>query len=1314
MCQRISLIFFLLNLLFFVGPLCAYTPLKAPKIVVIPSSSHLKSFLEARDSLYRELKEKGLPLPEIKVLSLSEEENLLKKELSSSEVLLLNLMGRSAFEATRAYLPEIKKRGGYIFGLYSQGSYDEEMKSLGIAIDPKIEDFNSEGGKENLYGLYIYILKTLFNYPLSVPEVKRIPAFGIYDCKKKRYYSEGDLEEYFNSLQKESKWNSYIGLTFYRTNLVNSQTEVICAIAEAFEKEGLKVIPAFGYPDYLVLEKIFLKIPVKIEALLSLSLKVGIKPEKVLSPLEKLNVPLFNLVIPFEKDFESYKKDGTGLGILERAWQVFIPELIGALGPMVVGFKRKITLNDKGELYYVEEPYPYGIERLVKRVKGYLRLRKKDSFEKKIAIVYYNYPPGKQNIGAAYLNVPESLWLILKKLEEEDFDLGEEFKTLSKRDFFEFLFTYGRNIATWAPLELQKLASSGKVILLPLETYKRWFEELPPSFRERVLRDWGPPESARIMTYKDASGKLYLILPLLRFGKILVGPQPSRAWEEDLQKAYHSSLLSPHHQYIAFYLYLRKIFEADAVIHLGTHGTLEWLPGREVGLLEEDDPEILLGEIPDLYPYIVDDVGEGLQAKRRGMALILDHLVPPLKRSALNPDLRLLKALLQDYLELKGKGSPSSLLAKKEEILELLRKLNLHKELEIDLKALEKMPELPEEFFEALEGYFLEVDGAINPFGLHTFGKPYEEEDLKEASQVLTEFHKGSSEEFEGLLKFSAKRELENLLKALKGEYIPPGPGNDPIRNPESLPTGKNFFAFDPSRIPSPKTYETGKKMAEELLEKFKEKTGRLPEKVAFVLWAVETIRHQGIMESQILYLLGVKPRWDERGRVIGLELIPQEGLKRPRLDVVLTISGLYRDLFSNLVKLLDEAVSLALSSKEDSPLKRNKENLKSVLQRLGLNEELSERLSKVRIFSEERGGYGTGLDKVIPASHTWKDEKEVAQVYINRLSFLYGQGFWGEDLKEISNSSWIRELIFRKNLSKTDIALHSRATQVFATLDNDDYFQYLGGLALAIRALDGKSPFIFVTNLSDPRKATQETLTRFMGREIKTRYLNPEWIKAMLKEGYAGARFIDKVIEHLFGFQVTNPEIITPEIWKAFYDVYVKDKYGLEIKKHFEKGNNLYAYQSLVGRMLEVIRKGYWRAEKETVETLVKEYMETYVKIGLACCEHTCNNPFLSKFITQTYLSLPLRENKPFSKAPNDVFAKGEMNGGEGSSQTKAQRILKEPRLIRGFLLEEKVLPFGQKESSLAGGSGPIPYLYILLFFLTFLTFFRGFNRIS
>ncbi|WP_068513125.1 cobaltochelatase subunit CobN [Caldimicrobium thiodismutans] len=1289
---------------------------KSINIVVIPTSSQIKSFSSAREMLLRDLSERGLPLPRIRILSLEEKKDLIERELKEADLLLLNLMGRRAYERVKEYLPSLKEKKAFIFGLYAEGSYDEEMKKLGIEVDPTIEAYNRESSPENLYNLYLYLLRQYFQYPLNPSPVKRMPLFGVYDCDEKRVYSEEEFSAFLAKLEGEPERlkRPKIGLTFYRNNLLNFQTEVICKIVSAFREEDIEVIPAFGYPDARVLERVFLKGPFRIRALLGLSLKVGIKPEEVVSVLTRLNVPLFNLIIPYEGDEETYRNSKLGLGIMERVWQIFTPELIGAISPTIVGFKRKEINPETGEILLTEIPYSQGISSLVKKVKAYLKLQEKREGEKRIALIYYNYPPGKQNIGAAYLNVlPESIWNILKGLEREGYNLGEEFSRLSKEELKEILFTYGRNVAKWAPSEINFLAQSGKILLLPLETYETLFEELPKAFKERVIKDWGSPEDAQIMVYQDERGKKFFLLPLLRFGNILVGPQPSRAWEQNLDRAYHSSLLAPHHQYIAFYLYLRKIFQADAVIHLGTHGTLEWLPGREIGFLEEDDPEVLLGEIPDIYPYIVDDVGEGLQAKRRGMAVIIDHLVPPLKKSSLNPDLKTLKALLGEYRALKDKGSELSLSAKAEEILTLIKKLALDRDLEIDFSKLTQEKGLSQEFLEKIEDYLTELEEAINPYGLHTFGKPYEEEDLEETARLLSELTgSGTKEDYQRVLRESAERELRNLLRALRGEYISPGPGNDPIRSPESLPTGKNFFAFDPSRIPSPRTYELGKRLAYELLEKYREKEGRYPEKVAFVLWAVETIRHEGIMESQILSLLGVRPRWDERGRVIGLELIPEEELKRPRIDVVMTISGLYRDLFSNLVKLLDEAVSLALTSKEESPLKRNQKRLKEELKRLGVKEELAERLSRVRIFSEEQGGYGTGLDTVISASHTWQRESEVARVYIRRMSFLYGQGFWGEPFEREGNyTENLKEFLFKRNLSGTEIALHSRATQVFATLDNDDYFQYLGGLTLAIRTLDGKSPMVMITNLSDPKKPYQESLSKFMGREIRSRYLNPQWIRAMLKEGYAGARFIDKVVEHLFGFQVTNPEVVDERTWRAFYEVYVKDKYGLEIKKYFERAGNLHSYQSLIGRILEAIRKSYFKAEREIMEHLTEEYMETVAKVGLACCEHTCNNPLLTKFITKGYLSISVMNKAPLEELREAMPKANQGEGGRSIEASKNRAPFNGFQRVKGYLLEERKFSSSKEGGGISGG-GSIPYLYLFIFSLFALSFFRGYLR--
>ncbi|OIP41648.1 hypothetical protein AUJ95_02960 [Candidatus Desantisbacteria bacterium CG2_30_40_21] len=755
-------------------------------------------------------------------------------------------------------------------------------------------------------------------------------------------------------------------------------------------------------------------------------------------------------------------------------------------------------------------------------------------------------------------------------------------------------------------------------MLIPMNIYKQWFEELPVGFKMSVLKSWGTVENSKIMVWQGN-----IIIPAVRYGHVLFTPQPSRGWEQDVKKLYHDVTMPPHHQYIAFYLWLKKGFGADAVAHIGTHGTHEWLCGKEVGFTNEDPPEILIDNLPNIYPYIVDDVGEGLQAKRRGMAVIIDHMTPPFDKAGLNKELKELAASIDDYLVARDK---SRLLAESrlEQINKLAKRMGILTDL--SLEAIKSNDEV-----EILEHYIKELAEKQTPFGLHTFGKSPEERYRRSTAEAILSIETNLSKEekerrlaeIEEKIIKSGQRELDSFIAALAGRYIPAGTGNDPIRNPESLPTGKNFYSFDPSKIPSATMYEMGVRLAKELLEGYKQRHGIYPDKLTFNLWGVETIRHEGVMESQIMSLMGIKPKWDERGKVIGVTAIPREELGRSRIDVTIVPSGLYRDLFSNLMALLDKAVSLAgKQDEEDNILRANILKTKKMLIKKGIHEDMAERIAAVRLFTVPSGAYGTNLSNVIPLSNTWDNEKQVADVYFMRMSHLYGQGFWGgkieKDYEDISLE------VFKDALSGSKMAVHSRSGNVYQTLDNDDFFQYLGSTAMAIRAIDGKTPEVFVTNMANPRMPKQETLEKMMGREMRTRYLNPEWITEMLKEGYAGTRFIDKVVEHLWGWQVTVPEAVDAAKWNEMYETYVLDRNNLGIKDSFRESKNMWAYQSVVARMLEVVRKKYWKPEKEVIETLAKEYAESVQEVGLACCDHTCNNPSLTKFTASVLMSVP------------------------------------------------------------------------------------------
>ncbi|MDI6736039.1 MAG: cobaltochelatase subunit CobN, partial [bacterium] len=1059
----------------------------------------------------------------------------------------------------------------------------------------------------------------------------------------------------------------------------------------------------------------------RVSALIGMSLKIGMNPQTAMPVLSRLGVPVINAITLYTQSKEEWERSPVGLDTLERTWQIACSELGGLIQPTVIASKEKGIDKETGIEYIEERPIPERVNRLVERVKAWINLQGKPNKDKKVAIIYYNYPPGKQNIGASYLNVlPESLWEILNRLKVEDYEIGSQ--EVTKEKLFDNIHSHGRNIGNWAGAEIDKLARSGQAVLIPIKLYKQWFEELPEGFKRSVLKSWGTVERSNIMLWQGN-----IVIPAVRYGNILFTPQPTRGWEQDVKKLYHDVTLPPHHQYIAFYLWLKKMFGADAVAHIGTHGTHEWLCGKEVGFTDEDPPEVLIDDLPNIYPYIVDDVGEGLQAKRRGMAVVIDHMTPPFDKAGLNKELKGLIGAIDDYLVANEK-SPTLAESRLVEINKLAKRMGILTDL--NLETIKSNDDV-----EMLEHYIKEIAEKQTPFGLHTFGKSPEERYRKSTAEAILSIEEGLSKEErerrltemeERILK-SGPRELDSFIAGLAGRYIPAGPGHDPIRNPASLPTGKNFYSFDPSKIPSQATYEMGVSLAKELIEGYKQRHGIYPDKLTFNLWGVETIRHEGVMESQIMYLMGIKPKWDERGKVVGVEVLPRLELGRQRIDVTIVPSGLYRDLFSNLMNLLDKAVRLAGEQDEgDNILRLNVQRVKKKLIEEGIHKDMAERIAGVRLFTVPSGAYGTNLANVIPLSNTWDNEKQVADVYFMRMSHLYGAGFWGEkierDYKDVSLE------VFKEALSGSKMAVHSRSGNVYQTLDNDDFFQYLGATAMAIRVIDGKTPEVFVTNMANPKKPMQETLEKMMGREMRTRYLNPEWITAMMKEGYAGTRFIDKVIEHLWGWQVTVPEAVDAAKWNEMYETYILDRNKLGIKDMFRDSKNMWAYQSVVARMLECVRKKYWKPEEKVVETLAKEYAESVQEVGLACCDHTCNNPSLTKFTSNVLMSVPGLQ----SKATGLVKATNAMHGSRATvdSRTKAvsrqlsaigsqkktspEKTAKEVAPSADVAPSTVVKGYEMKDvnTTTGGSSAPIPYLFLAGFLVFVGLVALGFRR--
>lgn len=1244
---------------------------------------------------------------------------------TASGIGIIHIMDRRLVENLKPRLTEMIKNGVKVYAI--GGSYGKEDERIGLINDENVNRYYRESGVENITQMLLYLLHRDCGRNVEYLEPRTVLQHGFYLRDGHRVV--GSFEEY-RKLYKSGP-GPWVGIPFFKTNIDAGEMQLVDAIVDRLEKEGMNALPVFGFPSEIAVERFLMDSngKARVQAVIGVSLKVGMSPQRAIPILSRLGVPVIDAITLMSQSREEWESSPVGLDIFERSSMVGLPELAGIIQPTVVASREKVIDKESGLTYVTVNPFPERINRLVDRVKAWINLQQKKNSGKHVALIYYNYPPGKQNIGASYLNVlPESLCAIAGRMKAEGYDTGSG--EIAKDRLFEDVHSYGRNIANWAPAEIDRLAKSGKAILLPVETYRRWFYELPPNFRKSVLKDWGEPEKSNIMTWRNGSGKTFLVLPGVRYGNVLFTPQPSKAWEQAIQKAYHDPNIAPHHQYVAFYLWLKKEFKADAVAHIGTHGTHEWMGGKEVGFTEEDPAEALIQDVPNIYPYIVDDVGEGIQAKRRGMAVVIDYMTPPFDRAGMNRDLKELAALISDYNNAREKSRPLAA-AKLEDINRIVAGSGMLTDLK--LRSISTTEDV-----EALDDYIREISETTTPFGLHTFGKSPEAGYIRSTAEAIISIEKGLSgaerakrmASLEDAIKRSGPRELDSFINALNGKYIPAGTGNDPIRNPDSLPTGKNFYSFDPAYVPSSGTYATGAKLARELIEDYRKRHGVYPDKLSYVLWATECIRHEGVMESQIMYLMGVRPQWDERGRVRGVEAIPRKELGRPRIDVTMVPSGLYRDIFSLLMNLLDNAVSVARDQNEqDNLVRSNTLNTQKMLMKKGVSGETAGRMASVRIFTEPSGAYGPGLDNVIVASNSWSDEKKVIDVYFRRMSHMYGQGFWSG--KENQGGEDLGDTLLKNALSGSKIAIHSRSTNTIGVLDTDDFYQYLGGTAMAIRAVDGKTPEVFVTNMTNPKKAVQETLEKNMGREMRARYLNAEWIKAMMKEGYSGARFIDKVTEHLWGWQVTVPEAVDAAKWQEMYETYVQDKNGLGMKELFRQSKNMWAYQSVVARMMETVRKEYWKPDKKVVEKLAEEYAKTALEVGLACCDHTCNNPQLTAFTSSTLLSVPgLRplaqgfmkalddmkqpdRGKPFPTRQDRQAGKTQktaVNGvsgrapdGKGQAQAKAAAKTK---AVEGFEMKETTA------AAAGASSAPIPWLFMLGFLVFIGLIALGFRK--
>ncbi len=1063
--------------------------------------------------------------------------------------------------------------------------------------------YYANGGETNLRNMLSYVRHWHQGQTVSeIPVPESMPKSGFYHPEAPKTFD--NIAAYLS--WGASRWPKdapSVAFAIHSNTLGNMQTKVVDALVEGSEARGMvPLVFWFEAAKPRALHDVFAASKPDVLINLQHMQNGSARSAEFLA----LDIPVLQSLTYRLGDRAAWRAATSGVPMYMVAPFLSVPESWGMSDPIVVN-----AIED-GE----PAPLPEQVGALLNKAAALAELRRTPPPEKRLALMFWNYPPGEKNLAASHLNVPRSLERLTAALAAAGYEVPP---TSEDRVIVAGQAVLG---GYYRPETLDKLLADGLADTIPLARYRAWLDKLPEVSRTQILERWGLPDSHWAL--REIDGELRFIVPRLRLGNLAVMPQPPRAGRPG--EAYHDSKVPPDHIYLAAYLYLRETYGAQALIHLGTHGTQEWTPGKDRGLWIGDFPFLAVGDLPVFYPYIQDNISEAIQAKRRGRAVIVSHQTPPFAPAGLYDELRDLHTHLHEYGQLV-EGAVRDRTA--EQIRALAIKSDLHRDVGWDEDA---MAQDFDGFLADLHDHLHGIAHSAMPLGLHTFGEaaspehrlstvmqqlgePYyqltdsEPDELfvddfrtlrQSAPYRLLERHLRTDAPFDEIVEPQLRSllerageldrhlantgEIEALLTGLQGRFVAPGTGGDPIRNPD-VPSGRNLYAFEANKIPTQAAYAAGAEAFQKLIDTYgAEHDGKSPEKLAFSLWSSEALRHLGILESQVLHALGLRPVWDKGGRVRALEVIPVSELGRPRIDVVLQVTSVYRDQFDGLMRLLAGAIDeIAQLDEPGNFVAMNARRLAGELVDQGIPEARARELASLRLFSNEPGDYGSGLPDMTLDSTHWESDAPLAEQFLSRLQYAYGAHDWGTRLENTN--------LFSTQLKGVQAAVFSRSSKLHGMLSTDHPFEFLGGLALAVRHLDGKSPALYVADLRD-RQARITGAARFISNELRARYLNPHWITTMQAEGYAGTLSILNVVNNVWGWQATAPETIRADQWQAIHDTFVNDVRELGLNAWFEE-NNPTAQVQLIERLVEAIRKGYWDAQEQTRRELVTRWQE-------------------------------------------------------------------------------------------------------------------------
>ncbi|MBE9238538.1 magnesium chelatase subunit H [Anabaena aphanizomenioides LEGE 00250] len=1130
------------------------------------------------------------------------------------------------------------------------------------------------GSAENLENFLLmladkYVLKGEDKQKLAAAEYQApvvYPDMGIWHPLAPNMFE--DVREYLNwySVRRDISRNikdplaPCVGLVLQRTHLVTGDDAHYVAIVQELESLGAKVLPVFagGLDFSKPVDAYFYepttKLPL-VDAVVSLTgfaLVGGPARQdhpKAIEALKKLNRPYMVALPLVFQTTEEWLDSDLGLHPIQVALQIAIPELDGAIEPIILSGKdgatgRAIALQDRVEI-------------VAQRALKWASLRRKPKLIKKVAITVFSFPPDKGNVGtAAYLDVFGSIHEVLKGLRNNGYDVRDIPETA--QELMEQVIHDAQ--AQYASPELN----------IAYKMSVPEYEALTP-YSQRLEENWGPPPGNL-----NSDGQNLLVYGK-HFGNVFIGVQPTFGYEGDPMRLLFSRSASPHHGFAAFYTYLERIWGADAVLHFGTHGSLEFMPGKQMGMSGDCYPDQLIGTIPNLYYYAANNPSEATIAKRRSYAETISYLTPPAENAGLYKGLKELSELIGSYQTLKDSGRGVSIV---NAIVDKCRIVNLDKDIDLpETDAKDMSSEERDNIVGIVYRKLMEIESRLLPCGLHIIGKPPSAEEaiatlvniasldrqedgilglpsiianslgrnieeiyrnsdkgiladvqllqditmaIRAAVAALVQeqidaegrvslvsklnfFNMGKKEPWvESLyqsgfnnvdtsalkplfeyLEFCLKQvcadnELGGLLQGLEGEYILPGPGGDPIRNPDVLPTGKNIHALDPQSIPTTAAVQSAKIVVDRLLERNKtENGGNWPETIACVLWGTDNIKTYGESLAQIMWMVGVRPVPDSLGRVNKLELIPLEELGRPRIDVVINCSGVFRDLFINQMNLLDQGVKMAAEA--DEPLEMNfvRKHALQQAEEMGINL----RQAATRVFSNASGSYSSNINLAVENS-TWDSEAELQEMYLKRKSFSFNS-----DNPGVMDES---RQIFETTLKTADATFQNLDSSEISLTDVSHYFDSDPTKLVASLRTDGKKPASYIADTTTAN-AQVRSLSETVRLDARTKLLNPKWYEGMLSHGYEGVRELSKRLVNTTGWSATAGAVDN-WVYEETNETFIKDE---EMQKRL-MNLNPHSFRKIVSTLLEVNGRGYWETSEENLDRLRELYQEVENRI--------------------------------------------------------------------------------------------------------------------